>query len=117
MCPESCRADHLQARKARPAVPAVVWQTADLQPGWSPRPGPKKERKLTVVKQSAKVDESPAVLLCYCQFDVQVVERALFPTAGLDKVEERYKSAAPTSIGKDTPRSRKSGTLSEDLRQ
>ena len=70
-----------------------------------------------MVKQSAKVDESPAVLLCYCQFDVQVVERALFPTAGLDKVEGRYKIVASTSIGKDTPRSRKSGTLSEDLRQ
>ena len=74
MCPESCRADHLQARKARPAVPAVVWQTADRQPGWSPRPRPKKERILPVVKQSAKVDESPAVFVCYCQRDVQVVE-------------------------------------------
>lgn len=117
MCPESCRADHLQARKARPAVPAVVWQTADRQPGWSPRPRPKKEPILSVVKQSAKVDESPAVLVCYCQCDVQWLSGSLFPIADLDEVEGRYQIAAPTSIGKDISMLRISGTSSGVSRQ
>lgn len=116
MCPESCRADHLQARKARLAVPAVVWQAADLQPGWSPPDGPKKERILAVVKQSAKVDESPAVLsACYCRFDGLYQwpnGGSLYAIVGLEKVDWGYYANNSIHEIVNVPRSRKSGTSS-----